>query len=225
LVTSQVDRQAFQALLPAGASQPCIDVVPNGVDLQRFTPGPFEDRAAQTLVVSGKMSYHANVAMVLYLVDEVMPRVWAHMPEARLDLIGKDPPQEIQALGADPRIRVTGYVADMRPYLAGAAAAAAPLTYGAGIQNKVLEAMACGTPVVTTPLAVTALAAVPGKEILVGANAELFAQEVLHLLQDRSFRRQVGEAGRAYVETHHDWQRVATLLEHIYSEAIAQKRG
>jgi glycosyltransferase involved in cell wall biosynthesis len=95
----------------------------------------------------------------------------------------------------------------------------APVPYSAGIQNKVLEAMACGTPVVASSRAVSALAARPGRDLIVAEGAETFAQAVLDLLHAADRREQVGRAGRAYVEAHHAWPTVAAHLEAIYRAA------
>jgi glycosyltransferase involved in cell wall biosynthesis len=114
---------------------------------------------------------------------------------------------------------VTGKVPDIRPYLRRATAAVVPLVYGAGVQFKVLEAMACATPVVTTPQAAAPLAAVPGRDVLTAEDADDFAGIILKLLSDQEMQRRVGAYGRAYVETHHNWTTITTRLAEIYREA------
>jgi glycosyltransferase involved in cell wall biosynthesis len=99
-----------------------------------------------------------------------------------------------------------------------------PLVYGAGCQNKVLEAMACATPVVATPPAVAALAARPDRDVLVAEQPDAFADAVLALLGSARRRREVGDAGRRYVEAHHSWDEAASRLERIYESAIAARR-
>ena len=223
LVTSSVDRQAILDLVPEKAEKPSISVVPNGVDLEYFYPGEVSEREAATVVFSGKMSYHANVTMALYLANEIMPHVWENCPEAKLIIAGKDPPSNILALQQNPAITITGTVKDIRPYLRGASVAAVPLIYGAGMQNKVLEAMACGTPVVATPRAVSSLQVQVGRDVLVAEDATDFAENVLRLIENPVYQRRVGEAGRKYVEEHHQWESVGVLLEGIYHEVINAK--
>ena len=217
LTTSAVDRAALAALAAAHRSgAPPIEVLPNGVDLDYFRPDPSVARDPNTLVLSGKMSYHANVSMAVYLVREIMPRVWSRRPEARVVIAGKDPARAVRALAGHPAVTVTGAVGDMRPHLRGAALAVAPITYGAGIQNKILEAMACGTPVVTTPTALNALSAVPDRDLLVGRDAGELAAAIIALLEDSQHRAAVGRAGREYAAQAHDWQTLTRHLVAIY---------
>jgi polysaccharide biosynthesis protein PslH len=163
------------------------------------------------------MSYHANVAMVMHMVNEIMPLVWEHQPETRLTIVGKDPPREIKALDQRPSISVTGTVPDIRPYLQQATLAVAPIIYGAGIQNKVLEAMACATPVLVSPQAAAALSAVPGEDFLVADGAADFAETILALMDDQERLQKIGASGRAYVEAFHDWSKIAERLVNIYA--------
>lgn len=219
LVTSPEDCDALAALAQAAQPDERLVVLPNGVDLGYFQPLD-EPRQPDTVVFSGKMSYHANTAAALDLVQKVMPAVWAERPHTLVWLAGKDPPKVIRALGGDPRVEVTGTVPDLRPYLGRASVAVTPLRYSVGIQNKVLEAMALNTPVVTTPSTCHALAAKPGTHLLIGDSASSLAQAILSLLGNDERRQQLGEAGRRYVETHHDWERIAVRLETAYQEAM-----
>ena len=116
---------------------------------------------------------------------------------------------------------VTGTVDDIRPFLRAATLAIAPIQYGVGIQNKVLEAFACGTPVVATPPATSALATTDGRDLVVGRDAGELAAAIEALLGDADRRRRIGEAGRAYVERQHSWQAAAARLTDIYHDAIA----
>jgi polysaccharide biosynthesis protein PslH len=211
-----------------------IAVVPNGVDLDYFSPSS-EPRDPRAIVISGKMSYHANVTAVIRFAEDVMPKVWAELPDARLWIVGKDPPREVQRLAAPAsnghtpaangngnnasRIQVTGTVEDIRPFLRRSAVAVAPIRYGTGIQNKVLEALACGTPVVATPAAVGGLDACWGRDLMVAQEPQELAAAVLSLLNSPRLRTGFGEAGRLFVERQHDWRSVARGLAQIYRDA------
>ena len=227
LVTSAADRDELLALAK-GVDRDVLaghlEVVPNGVDLEYFSPTD-EPRHPATLVMTGKMSYHANATAVVRFVEDVMPRVWATVPGTQLVIVGKDPPREVvrlqDARGGTGRVVVTGTVDDIRPFLRTATLAVAPIQYGVGIQNKVLEALACGTPVVATPQATSALATTDGRDLVVGRDAGELAAAIGALLGDADRRRRIGEAGRAYVERHHSWQSAAARVSDIYHDAIA----
>jgi len=226
LVTSPTDKSALENISNikcriSNLKHP-IEVLPNGVDLEYFTPGT-DARQPETVVFSGKMSYHANITAALYLAHQVMPLVWARQPTVRLIIAGSQPSPAIRKL-ADTypaRVQVTGYLPDLRAPLRQAGVAAAPLLYGAGIQNKVLEAMACGTPVVASPLAVSALRVQPGQDCLVASSPQTFAEAILTVLNDPTLCERMSAAGRRYVETHHDWNTIAAQLESIYLKTVS----
>ena len=220
LVTSLADRNAMLELVPPGQTPSQISVLPNGVDMEYFHTNPKLQRDAETIVFTGKMSYHANISMVKYLVREIMPRIWKVRPAARLYIVGKDPTPNIKELQKDPRIIVTGTVEDIRPFLWRATLSVVPLLYGAGIQNKILEAMATGTPVVTTCGALSALEAQPDEHLLVSDDPDGFSQAVLKLMQDPNLRTRIGEAGEAYVRAKHQWISIASRLVHIYEQVL-----
>jgi polysaccharide biosynthesis protein PslH len=221
LFTAAADLEGVDSAIRArhGASTGNLRLVTNGVDLGYFTPAPSTPRHPATIVMTGKMSYHANVAAARFLVDEVMPVVWAAFPQARVVLVGKEPPASLRSLASPDRVIVTGAVDDVRPYLRGAAVAAAPIVYGAGIQNKILEAMACATPVVTTPSGAAALRASEGRDLLVAAGAGEVAARIIRLLKNPGLAAEIGASGRTYVESQHDWDSIAAQLESIYFEA------
>jgi polysaccharide biosynthesis protein PslH len=218
LVTSPVDKHAFESMRNTSKGRPEISVIPNGVDLDYFRPVESGAREPATLVLSGKMSYHANVAMAMHLVHEILPIIWSQNPEVKLWIVGKDPPQSIIKLAQNPAIQVTGTVDDIRPYLQKATMAVAPITYGAGIQNKVLEAMACGTPVITTTQAISALSIRPDEDALIADEPVKFAESIIGLLKNPNQQREVGQAGRRYVEENHRWIDITSNLEQIYGE-------
>jgi len=196
LVTSPKDKNALVEL--ANKKSENIAIVPNGVDLDYFKPGNSNNREDTTLVISGKMSYHANVNMVLFLVQEVMPLVWSAQPDVKL-------------------------WDSMLSYLQKATIAVAPIQYGAGIQNKVLEAMACATPVIASSLATSALAIESGKDLMVEDTAEGWANTILELISSPEKQIFIGVAGRQYVEKHHQWPEIAREIEAIYLKTISKR--
>jgi glycosyltransferase involved in cell wall biosynthesis len=223
LVTSPVDREALIALRPSDAPSPPISVLPIGVDLETFKPDPSLKRDLATIVVSGKMSYHANVTMVLHLAEAIMPLVWANRPDTRLLIVGKDPTPAVQKLATHPNVVVTGTVSAVAPYLQQATVSVAPVPYSAGIQSKVLEAMACAAPVVASPQAVKALTAVPDQDFLSADDPATFAHQILSLLNDPGYQRAIGENGFNFVKTHYHWRQIAANLEKIYQQSLLKQ--
>jgi len=229
VVTSERDRQALLKLLEDANGgneerEAGIEVLPNGVDLEYFRPTHQLGRPFN-VVFLGKMSYHANVAAALYLGRQIMPIVWRHQPEATLTIVGSNPPKAVRGLEIDSRVEVTGYVDDVRPFVQRSAVMLCPMIYSVGIQNKVLEAMAMGTPVVVAAQAAASLQAIPGRDVLVAHAAQEFAESALSVMHDAALRAALSWRGRQYVERHHDWSAVTERLVDIYRQAITDKRG
>lgn len=232
LVTSQEDKNALQELrhrgkIPDdhGEGDVPLEVLTNGVDLEFFKPELSELREYRSIVLVGKLSYHANVTMVMHFVNEIMPMVWAKMPDVKVYIVGKDPPAKIRNLSRKLGIEVTGTVGDIRPYLHKATISVAPIVYGAGIQNKVLEAMASGVPVVATPQAISALKVRRNEDLLVAKDPRDFALAVVGLLNDPILQTRLSTSGRRYVEENHDWDNIVGDLERIYGDTVTERVG
>ena len=133
------------------------------------------------------------------------PRIREKFPAAEFRVIGRKPATRVQALGKLPRVTVVGQVPDVRPYLASAAVAVVPMRLSRGLQNKVLEALAMGTATVAAPPALAALGTEPGVHLLRAESADEWVAAVCGLLADPARRRELGAAGRRYVEAHHHW--------------------
>lgn len=217
VITSPYDRDYLTRL---GTQAEHISVVPNGVDTEYFTP-PKSLREQDSLVFCAKMDYYPNAQAMLSFCQEVLPRIWEVRPQTRLTIVGNKPPQEVMNLATDSRITVTGYVPDIRPYLGKASVALAPLLVAAGMQNKVLEALAMGTPMVATPGSCRALHVQHGTHLLIAEGATNVAHAVLQLLDNVKLATALSQAGREYVEQHHSWDASATILNNVYQQAIA----
>jgi glycosyltransferase involved in cell wall biosynthesis len=219
LVSSPIDRAALVALLPSQTLTERVFVLPNGVDTDYYQ-APEEPPEPQLLIFTGRLRYHANLAAALQLIEAIMPRLWQTHPGARLVIAGHNPGPALRSAAArDRRIELRGSVPDLRPDLQRASVAVAPTVYGAGIQNKVLEAMSMGRPVVASRAATAALQARAGSDFLLADSAAAFARAIARLLDDPALRTSVGQNGRCYVERHHQWSQVAARLEQLYSDA------
>jgi glycosyltransferase involved in cell wall biosynthesis len=223
LVTSERDRLALENLSAEQnviSQRAEITSLPHGIDQEYYQP--YEgSRRADTLVFSGKMSFHANIAGVLYFTEQVLPLIWLQRPQVRLVIAGSNPLPALRRLTRDPRIEVTGYVPDLRPSIAESQVAISPLPYAVGIQNKVLEAMALGTPVVSTSSASAGLHCSNDQAALRADRAADFASLVLRLLDDPVFWRQQAEWGKQYIRTHHDWDQILSRLTDVYQRAVS----
>ncbi len=214
-VTSPEDAAALHALAPRAA----IHVVPNGVDLERFKP-PEWQRAQNVVILTGKMSYHANVAAAQRLIEGIMPHVWRQRPATQVWLVGSSPPRSLQRYAADPRVVVTGRVSDVALYLRQATIAVSPLRYGVGVQNKVLEAMATATPVVGDQQCLASLQVQPNRHLFVARDDDAFAAKIVQLLDNPRLQVQMGKNGRTYVEQVHQWSWSASRLIRVYHHLL-----
>ncbi|MFM7232678.1 MAG: glycosyltransferase [bacterium] len=214
-VVSPVDRDDLHA---RGAHN--VRLVPHGVDERLFAVEPA--RAPEPrLMFLGNLSVPHNVDAAVYAACEVLPRVRAVRPDATLWLVGAAPRPEVRALAELPGVTVTGALPDLGPALAAAHVMVAPLRFSSGIQNKVLEAMAAGLPVVTTS---GVASGVPGSERLLRAadDAEGLAREVLALLADPAAATAQAERARAHARAHFSWDALARELERVVHEAQAR---
>ncbi len=227
LITSERDRQALITLAKTHASSSEIQlevsklaqiiVLPHGIDQSYIQPFS-EQRGPDTLIFSGKMSFHANIAAVQLLIDRIMPIIWQQRPQVRLIIAGSSPGARIRKLARDARIEVTGYVPDLRSYISQSQIAVCPLPYAVGIQNKVLEAMASGTPVVATSYAAGGIDAKLGTELLVADQPEDFAQAVIGLLTNHEQWSTLSKNGLDYIQKNHNWEAITPRLLSIYKQ-------
>ncbi|HET6631372.1 MAG TPA: glycosyltransferase [Rhodanobacteraceae bacterium] len=187
LVVSRVEK----ALLAADAPGARVEVLSN-VHPVFGSRQPFERR--RDLLFVGGFQHPPNIDAMLWFCAEVMPRVRRALPELRLHLVGSKMPESIRALASDA-VEVHGFVEDIEPLLDGCRISVAPLRYGAGVKGKVNMAMSYGLPVVATPMAVEGIDAEPGREVLVAADAEGFAEAVVRLYGNPALWQQLSRNG------------------------------
>lgn len=205
ILVSQAERDRFLELAPEAAAR--TDWVDNGVELARFDPSlafinPYIS-GRPALVFTGTMDYRPNIQAVLWFAREVMPLLRGRKGAPDFHIVGARPSEAVRALAALPDVYVTGRVADTRPYIAHAAAAVAPLLIARGVQNKLLEAMAMGRPVIASGPAAEGIRAMPGRDLLVVDGAAATAQAITEVLDGQ--HKGLGAAGRLAMERGHDW--------------------
>ena len=223
LFVSAPEAALFRQLAPESAER--TGFFNNGVDTDYFTPhadypNPFI-AGQQALVFCGAMDYWPNVDAVTWFAREIFPAVLARHPAAQFVIVGARPAPEVLQLAALPGVSVTGTVPDVRPYVAHAALCVAPLRIARGIQNKVLEAMSMAKTVVVSPQALEGIAAEPGRDLLLAADAPHFGAAIGQALD--APRPEMGRAARHAVETQYGWSSnlapVVSLLEQMSVES------
>jgi len=185
VVVNERERASLAALAPDAR----IEVVQNGIDLDAFRP-PWTCVREPSVVFCGVMSYEPNERAATWLMESVWPIVRRVRPDARLLIVGADPPRRLRARAdGDASITITGTVADVRPYLWRSQVAAAPLATARGVQNKVLEAIAAGAPTVVTTQVADGLPRQALHACRIADHATTFAEQILRLLTYSPFRR------------------------------------
>jgi polysaccharide biosynthesis protein PslH len=219
VVVSVPDGEALAKIAPGLRTA----VVPNGVDVDYFSPQP--DRETPALVYTGGMNMFANRDAVLWFCTEVWPRITASVPDVRFFAVGQDPPSELRELSArDNRIVVTGYVDDIRPYVSQAAVYVVPLRVGGGTRLKVLDAMSMGKALVSTAIGCEGIAVRADEHLAIADTPEAMAASTIALLNDPARRRSLGGAARRLVEARYAWRVVSGHLLDAYREAAARQR-
>ena len=216
----------FTQLAPDSQGQ--VLALGNGVDAEFFQPAagrasPFA-AGEQALVFTGAMDYWPNVDAVCWFVAQVLPSLRQRWPGLRLHIVGRCPTPAVLALAGEA-VQVSGTVPDVRPWLQHAAVVVAPLRLARGVQNKVLEAMAMGRPVVAAAHCVEAIAATPGTDILAAHDAQSYVEHISALLADRARAGAIGQAGRASVLAHFSWPARLAGIDAELSHALAPQVG
>ncbi len=196
-----------------------VEVIPNGVD-QEYFKWDDQERDENSIVFVGQMNYYVNVDSVLHFYNSAFNKIQKQNPKIHFSIVGADPKKSISNLVKNPSVEVTGYVPDIRPYITRAAVFVCPMVCGSGIQNKILHAMAMGTPVVTTSLAIQALEVKDGEHLLVADDPQQFAEAVTSLLKNKNLQKQLSINARNYVHEHHDWDAIGQKLEAVYRRML-----
>ncbi len=216
--TTAAELQSLRTLSTAKPS----DWFPNGVDADSFRPA--QDGYDPDLVVFvGRMDYFPNQQAVLGFCRDALPRLRAKRPGFRFQIVGADPPPHIRALQNLTGVEVTGSVPDVRPFVTRAALTVAPLAIARGTQNKILESMAMGVPVVCSSQAAGGVDAVPGEHLLTADSADEHVTAILRLLESPARRSELAAAARARVLSHHSWPSSMRRLEEMLTRMRSER--
>lgn len=207
---SEADREILAIECP----QANIHVVTNGINASQYHPTG-EPTQRNSLIFVGHMGVFHNIDAARHLAQDILPLVQRQISTATLNIVGADPAPQVQRLQERSGVAVTGFVPDLNAALNRSAVFVAPLRFAAGVQNKVLEAMATARPVVTTSLVNEGLRARPGQELLIADDAPTTAERVVALLQDENLRKEVGRAGLHFVQQKYTWKNVVERMRAI----------
>ena len=200
------------------------DWFPNGVDSGYFSPTD-EPYDLDTIAFVGRMDYYPNQECMFDFCQRTLPLLQAKRPSLVLFIVGADPSPAVRRLADLPGVTVTGSVPDVRPYLRRSALMVAPLNIARGTQNKILESMAMGVPVVTSRVAAAGVDAIDGTHFLAGSSPDDYAQAILRVMDDSGLRQRLSVAGRERMLTHHDWERSMQRLDRIVERCLSQRRS
>lgn len=206
-------RAEWETLEGLGSGTPS-DWFPNGVDSEYFSPGD-EPHDPDTISFVGRMDYYPNQECMFDFCANTLPAIRARRPAVKLLIVGADPSPKVRQLGTLPGVTVTGSVPDVRPYVRKSAVMVAPLNIARGTQNKILEAMAMGVPVVTSEVAAGGVDATAGEHFLVGREPQQYTDAILRIMDDPDLRARLATAGRERMLSHHAWPRSMQRLDAI----------
>lgn len=214
IVTSEVDKKAL-------GEENCY-VIPNGVDVNYFKE--IEAKKDIDLIFTGNLGYFPNVKAVLYFVNDILPSIKKTFSDIKFYVVGANPLITVKKLNDNKNIFVTGFVKDIREYLLRSKLFVAPLRSGSGIQNKILEAMACGIPVITTEFGNGGINAKHGKDLIISNNPSEFANEVIELLKNENKRLYLKQNARILVEKNFSWEAQIEKLEGLFKNKLKETK-
>jgi len=217
-VASYEERALLQSIAPRFES---FAVVPNGVDLEAYE-GDWGPPEPDALIFPGALTYQANFDAMAFFIGSIFPRIRAQRPGATLHITGRTDGVPLHRLPAGDGVVFTGYLKDVRPAVAQACVCVVPLLTGGGTRLKILEAMALGTPVVSTSRGAEGLEVTPGEEILVADEPAKFAEAVLHLLGDEALRTRLATNGRRLVRGRYGWDQIGRGFDQFLHQVVSR---
>lgn len=194
-----------------------LQLLPNGVDLDAFKADHHDYAHNRTLLFTGNMDYAPNVDAVVHFTHNILPKIHERFPQTRFVIAGQRPITAVKELAGE-NVEVTGFIKDLAAVYNSASVVVAPLRFGAGTQNKVLESMAMGVPVVCSNIGFAGLGIESGEGAIMKTDAGEFAGAVMDLLASEEFRQSVGEQGKAIVRSRFGWDAVAGQLEQYFRQ-------
>lgn len=218
---STPDAQAITTMMRR--YQGTVEIVPNGVDCQHNRPFLF-DHKREGLIYSGALTYSANLDAMRYFLSKILPLIQLSIPNVHLTITGSTKGVDLNRLPLNDAVRFTNYVQDIRAPVSQASVCVVPLRTGGGTRLKILEAMALGTPVVTTSKGAEGLTAVDGVHLLVADTPDQFAKVTVKLLSEPKLCAALSDNARRLVVENYDWQQIGNRFVQMIEQAVASKQ-
>jgi glycosyltransferase involved in cell wall biosynthesis len=202
-----------------------IEEIPNGVDMNYFTPNIMEVEPYSVIWVGG-LNWYPNLAAMQFFVDEVWPLLKNKYDNIVLDIIGQDPPPEFLKLSEnDDSFRVHGFVDDVRPFISKAAVYVCPISDGGGTKLKVLDALAMEKALVANPISCEGINVVDGKTVLYATRPEEFVASISRVFEDDELRKSMGKQGRQLVNEQYSYTSIGKRLSELYASACGTEHS
>jgi len=215
-VVSEQERRLVKEILPDYQGK--LEVIPNGIDCA-YNRSDLSREGRRGLVYNGALTYSANYDAMVWFLSEIFPLIQKQVPEVSIKITGATSGVDLSGLTLSPAVQLTGYVPDIRIPVSQAAVCVVPLRQGGGTRLKILEAMALGTPVVTTSKGAEGLEVIHGEHVLIADEPSEFAEQTIRLLKDGGLWNHLAGNARQLVEEKYDWRvitpRFLTLVEQI----------
>ncbi len=219
---SRDDRDRLRAILP-GAQ---VEVVPNGVDLDYFTPAPDPVRVPRRLVFAGRLSWYPNDSAMRMFFKDVWPLLVARLPDISISVIGKGASPALQAaVAADARVALTGFVPDVRPYIDEAQVYVCPIFDGGGTKLKILDALAMGSAIVAHPIACEGIDVTDGENVLFAATPAEFCAAIQRLFENPDFAQRLRNNARRLAEARYSFVNIGANLASLMEESAREPRA
>ena len=213
---SEDDKQFINDVFP----EVIVDVIENGVDVNHFDQTKHLKSKNPTVLFVGQFKWLPNMEAAKYLVTDIWPLIKNKVPDAKLQIVGRNPNQEILDLGKFPDVSIQSDVEDIRTAFGESDVLLAPIRNGKGTKLKVLEAMASGTPIVGTPMAAEGIAIENGKHALIGKNTKELAAYTSELLKNKVKAQTIAKNANKLVRETYDWTKIAAKLNQLYEDII-----
>lgn len=220
LVVSPVDQQYLLSF----NDKINVEVLPNGVDIGKYS-FKLNDHRNHQICFIGNMRTFPNTDAVVWFSYEVLPLIKKEIPDTKFYIVGAEPSNQIHKLAKLKDVYITGEVENINEYVWNSAVSVAPMRVGAGIQNKILESMALGTPVVTTSIGLEGIDVIQERHIFVSDTPEDFSRSVIRLIKDKDLRMQISREARKLIEENYTWDKALEKLDLLLSELIHRARS